>query len=120
MLICALAARRTRTLASGLAVGLAVLLGLIGAPNALAAIADIHSETGPLTDVYIGDNLTCQVAHTNDTSFEFYNPGSQAGHCETDVSVGSTGNGQLFQPGPGPRSASRPYRATGVHKARSR
>jgi len=92
-------ARGTRVLVWQFALGFAVLIGLIAAPNALAQITDIHSDAGPLTDIYIGDDLTCQVAHTNDTSFEFYSPGSQAGHCETDVSVGSTGNAQLFQPG---------------------
>ena len=99
MLICARVTRRTRTLAWGSAVGLAMLVGLIGAPSALAAITDIHSDAGPLTDIYIGDNLTCQVAHTGDDVFEFYSPSSQAGHCETDVLVGSSGNGQVFQPG---------------------
>ena len=109
MVIGARVARRTctRTLAtSGFSIrrfaGVAaavVVLALIGAPGALAQITDIHSDAGPLTDIYIGDNLTCQVAHTGDAVFEFYSPGSQAGHCETDVSVGSSGNGQVFQPG---------------------
>ena len=95
MAIGARLARRTRMLAWGFAVGCAVLGGLIAAPGALAQITGIHSDAGPLTDIYIGDNLTCQVAHTDDTSFEFYSPSNQAGHCETDVSVGSTDNAQL-------------------------
>src|ERR1700760_1782290 len=99
MAIGARLARRTRMLAWGVALGCAVLVGLVAAPGALAQITDIHSDAGPLTDIYIGDNLTCQVAHTDDTSLEFYSPSNQAGHCETDVSVGSTGDAQLFQPG---------------------
>ena len=78
--------------------GAVLLLALFGAARAQAAITDIQSA-GPLTDVYIGDDLTCQVAHTGDENFEFYSPGSTAGHCETDVSVGSADNAQLFQPG---------------------
>ena len=92
-------ARRTRMLAWELAFGFAVLVGLIAAPTAMAQITDIHSDAGPLTDIYIGDNLTCQVAHTGNQDFEFFSPSNQAGHCETDVSVGSTDNAELFQPG---------------------
>ena len=107
MVIGARVARRTRTLAtSGFSIrrfaGVAaavVVLALIGAPGALAQITDIHSDAGPLTDIYIGDNLTCQVAHTGDLDFEFYSPGSTSGHCETDVSVGSGDTAQVYQPG---------------------
>ncbi|MGZ4306491.1 MAG: hypothetical protein ACXVEW_10240, partial [Solirubrobacteraceae bacterium] len=65
----------------------------------MAQVTDMHSDAGPLTDIYIRDNLTCQVAHIGNQDFEFFSPGNQAGHCETDVSVGSTDNAQLFQPG---------------------
>ena len=107
MAIGARVARRTRTLAtSGFSIrrfagvaGAIVVLALIGAPGALAQITDIHSDAGPLTDIYIGDNLTCQVAHTGDLDFEFYSPGSTSGHCETDVSVGSGDTAQVYQPG---------------------
>ncbi|MGZ4232909.1 MAG: PKD domain-containing protein [Solirubrobacteraceae bacterium] len=99
MVIGARLARRTRMLAWELTLGLAVLVGLIAAPGAMAQVTDIHSDAGPLTDIYIGDNLTCQVAHTGNQDFEFFSPSNQAGHCETDVSVGSTDNAQLFQPG---------------------
>ena len=99
MAIGARLARRTRMLAWEFALGFAVLVGLIAAPNAMAQITDIHSDAGPLTDIYIGDNLTCQVAHAGNEAFEFFSPSNQAGHCETDVSVRSTDNPQLFQPG---------------------
>jgi hypothetical protein len=96
MVIGAWMAGRVRV--AGIAAGV-VLMMLVAAPGALAQITDIHSDAGPLTDVFIGDNLTCQVAHTGDEVFEFFSPGSQSGHCETDVSIGSGDTAQLFQPG---------------------
>ena len=137
MVIGARVARRTRTLAtSGFSIrrfaGVAaavVVLALIGAPGALAQITDIHSDAGPLTDIYIGDNLTCQVAHTGDLDFEFYSPGSTSGHCETDVSVGSGDTAQVYQPGSwtpvsqsavsGDGSARNPFSATTTVQALS-
>jgi hypothetical protein len=80
-------------------VGAVVLLGLVGAARAQAAITDIQSS-GPLTDIYIGDNLTCQVAHTGEADFQFYGPSSTAGSCGTFISVDNDASGpQLFGPG---------------------
>src|SRR5262249_49114927 len=84
--------------------GAVLLLALVGAARAQAAITDIHSA-GPLTDIFIGSNTSCQVAHTGDVDsegnplYEFFSPGSQSGSCGTDVSVGSGDTATLFRPG---------------------
>jgi hypothetical protein len=70
----------------------AALLGLIGAPGAMAQ-TDIQSA-GPLTDIFISPTTDCQVAHTGDDQFEFFPSEDQDGSCGTDVSIG----GQLFGP----------------------
>jgi hypothetical protein len=63
-------ARRTAGL-----IGLAVVVALIAVPGAWAQSptpsTDIHSA-GPLTDVWIGSDLSCQVARTGASDYEFY------------------------------------------------
>ncbi len=72
-----------------------VLLAAIAAPRASAqGPVDIQSS-GPLTNIWIGENLTCQVAHTGDTSYEFFSPGSITGSCGTSVAVNAP-NGDVF------------------------
>jgi hypothetical protein len=73
-------------------------VGLVLAPGAMAASQDINSS-GPLSDVWIGSDLDCQVKHTGSPSYEFYNPTSAPSSCGTFVSVDSNvaGTGpQLF------------------------
>jgi hypothetical protein len=67
----------------------AIAAGLGTARPALAA-QQVITSTGPLTSIYITDTLNCQVAHSGDTSFEFYPSGSQRGDCGTFVVVGGT------------------------------
>ena len=68
----------------------AFVVALITAPRAAAqGPVDIQSA-GPLTDIWVGEDLTCQVAHTGDTSYEFYSPGSTTGSCGTFASVNGT------------------------------
>lgn len=79
---------------SVLAVAATSILALAFAPAAFAQ-ADIQSS-GPLTDIWIGDDLRCQVAHTGADSYEFYNPGNIAGNCGTLLSVGGASGAQLY------------------------
>ena len=50
---------------------------------------------GPLTNVAIGNELGCQIAHAGDTQFELYPPSTVPGDCGTFVSAGA---GQLYGP----------------------
>jgi uncharacterized repeat protein (TIGR01451 family) len=63
--------------------------------SALAATPykDITSS-GPLTHVYIGNELSCQIAHTGDSSLELYPPDTIPGDCGTLAAV----NGALYAP----------------------
>lgn len=73
-----------------------VLVVLIAAPRALAqAPVDIQSG-GPLTDIWIGENLSCQVAHSGESAYEFYSPGNTSGNCGMSLSVPSDGSAQLY------------------------
>jgi hypothetical protein len=69
------------------------------APAALAATPtnDIGSAGGPLTHVFIGNDFSCQVNHTGDTSNEFYPPGTVPGDCGTFLAVAATLYGPDFQ-----------------------
>jgi uncharacterized repeat protein (TIGR01451 family) len=67
----------------------AVAAGLGTARPALAA-QQVISSSGPLTNIWISDTLNCQVAHSGDSLYEFYQPSSQIGACGTFVVVGGT------------------------------
>jgi len=60
-----------------------------GGAFAATPFKDIASA-GPLTHVYLGDELSCQVAHTADTFLEFYPPFTIPGDCGTFVAVGAS------------------------------
>jgi hypothetical protein len=77
-------------------VALAVVVAAVGAGSALAAppSVDIGSPGGPLNKIAIGNDLSCQLQHVGDTSFEFYPPSATPGDCGTFVSV----DGGLFSP----------------------
>ena len=92
------------------AVGAVVAVIALVAVAAPAAIAqgptDIHSS-GPLSDIWIGENLECQVAHTGDASYEFFPSSSTTGNCGTFLSVDSAAAGpQLYG---GSAAASNPF-----------
>jgi hypothetical protein len=63
-----------------------------------AALADVPSRDiatpGPLTHVYVGNELSCQVAHTRDTAFELFPSAVEPGDCGTFLAVGE----QLYAP----------------------
>ena len=52
------------------------------------------STSGPLTHVYVGNELSCQVAYAGDPRFEFYPSAVAPGDCGTMVAVG----GALYTP----------------------
>jgi hypothetical protein len=80
--------RRSWALAAGLSV--ALLLAVV--PAAGAAQQIISSSGGPLTHIYLNDNLGCQADHTGDTSHEFFG-GTNPGSCGTYLSAGGTSFG---------------------------
>jgi hypothetical protein len=69
---------------------------LIAVPGALAAppFKDAGAPGGPLTHVAIGNELSCQVQHTGDTSLELYPPAVTPGDCGTFLAAG----GVLYTP----------------------
>ncbi len=67
---------------------LLVLLGS-GARAADPTATAIHSA-GPLTNIFIGNELNCQVEHTGDTGYEFYDAGSELGACGTLLAIDGT------------------------------
>jgi hypothetical protein len=58
------------------------------------ASQNIGTSSGPLTQVSVGVDLSCQVQHTGDTSLEFFPPSATPGDCGTFVATGGT----LFTP----------------------
>ena len=57
---------------------------------AVTPFMDIASA-GPLTHVWIGNELSCQVQHVADgTTHEFYPPGTIPGDCGTFIAMGGT------------------------------
>ena len=61
------------------------------APDAVTVtpFADIAS-VGPLTHVYLGNELSCQVDHTGDSVHEFYPPNTIPGDSGTFIAMGGT------------------------------
>src|SRR3989441_6772328 len=57
------------------------------------SVVDIASA-GPLTHVYIGNDLSCQVAHVQDSVLEYYPPTAAPGDCGTFLVTG----GHLYAP----------------------
>jgi hypothetical protein len=69
------------------------LLASSSTARAVTPFADI-SSTGPLTHVYIGNELGCQVAHAGDVALELFPPSVIPGDCGSFLAVG----GALFAP----------------------
>lgn len=87
---------RIRSPLLGAAATLFTAIALLAGPATAVAstpYTDINSA-GPLTDVYIGNDLGCQIAHTGDTDFETYPPDGIPGDCGTILATG----GQLYTP----------------------
>ena len=83
----------------GSIVGAVTLLLLIAVPAAQAQTPsqDIHSA-GPLSDIWTGNELSCQVGHTQDSRTEFYPGASGPGDCGTFLVVNTDSVGALFGP----------------------
>jgi len=86
------------TVATAIALGMLAIGVLAGAGPAWAKgsttpgstpFRDIASS-GPLTHVYLGNELSCQVAHTGDTDLELYPPDTVPGDCGTFLVVQGT------------------------------
>jgi hypothetical protein len=80
-------------------VAMAMLAAALLIVNAAAALAappsqDIGTSGGPLNKIAIGNELSCQLQHVGDTTFEFYPSGAVPGSCGTFVAVDAT----LFAP----------------------
>src|SRR5438105_604268 len=96
--------------------------GLLAAPSALGQtpFKNEGAPGGALTQVAIGNDLGCQVAHTGDTAFEFFPSSSTPGDCGTFLFAAGT----LFTPdfssrptatsGLGARTPFTPVSQTGV------
>ncbi len=72
----------------------ALTVALIAAPAAWAAptpFVDIHSS-GPLSDIYIGNDLGCQVRSGGFSSTEFFPNAAGPGDCGTFLDTGSDDN----------------------------
>jgi len=76
----------------------AAAVALITAPAAFAStpFEDIHSA-GPLTDIYIGNDLGCQVRNGEFSSTEFFPNASGPGDCGTFVNTGSDDNAEELE-----------------------
>jgi hypothetical protein len=86
--------RRARGRVRGVAVSLSVALSLALVPAAEAA-QQIISSSGPLTNIWLNDNLGCQADHSGDSSHEFFG-GTDPGSCGTFLSAGGTSYGSRF------------------------
>jgi hypothetical protein len=66
---------------------------MVGAGVGTASAEQVISSSGPLTNIYLGEGLACQVDHAGDTTHEFYPPSSAAGSCGTFLSTGGESYG---------------------------
>jgi len=81
-------------LALALGSSLAVIPGVSAKGGDGNVDAQLSTQTitsaGPLTSIYLTNELNCQVAHTGDSSFEFFDPGETVGDCATLIATGGT------------------------------
>src|ERR1700733_660433 len=79
-------------------IGLAVAVGLLAAPTALAITpSQAITSSGPLSTIYIGNELSCQVEDGNFFPTEFSPPAFGPGDCGTFVNTGSDNNTQELE-----------------------
>ncbi len=87
--------QRWHALTAGLATALVVAsCALAGSAAAAVPFKEIVSTSGPLTNIAIGDELSCQVSYLGDSRFELYPSTAKPGDCGTFVFVG----GALYAP----------------------
>ncbi len=81
-------------------IAVAVAVVVVMAPAAWGAATpsvDIHSA-GPLSDIYIGNDLSCQVRSGGFSSTEFFPNASGPGDCGTFLFITPDGNSGFFGP----------------------
>jgi hypothetical protein len=93
-------------------VALALGALLLAAPGALAAQQVISSD-GPLTKIYLNDNLACSADHEGDSHGEFFG-GTDPGACGTFLSVGRASYGPAVPADPVQRTPFKPVSQTPV------
>src|ERR1019366_1088275 len=72
-------------------IALVLIIALVAAPAASATPSQDIASAGPLTDIWIGNDLSCQIAYAGDASNEFYPPSSAGpADCGTFLSYGGT------------------------------
>ncbi|MGZ4236851.1 MAG: hypothetical protein ACXVHC_00450 [Frankiaceae bacterium] len=81
----------------GLAVAVAALLLVASGAQAATPAIDIHSA-GPLSDIYIGNDLSCQVRSGGFSSTEFFPNASGPGDCGTFLFITPDGNSGFLGP----------------------
>jgi uncharacterized repeat protein (TIGR01451 family) len=63
---------------------------ILGGAAVAATPALAIGSAGPLTNIWIGTDLSCQVSHTGDASYELYGQTEAPGDCGTFLSTGGT------------------------------
>lgn len=107
------------------ALALAVVSFGLVAPTAGAQtpFAEIATPDGPLTRIFLGNELSCQVAYAGDASFELFPSGATPGDCGTLIATGGTlyapdfsnhGGGSTATSGLGSTTAFTPVSQSGV------
>ncbi len=81
----------------GLAAAVAALLLVASSAQAATPSIDIHSS-GPLSDIYIGNDLSCQVRSGGFSSTEFFPNASGPGDCGTFLFITPDGNSGFLGP----------------------
>ena len=70
---------------------IAAALVLVCAAPAAAQTPNVGiASGGPLNNIWLGNELSCQVSHTSDSRYEVYPPGATPGDCGTFVASGGT------------------------------
>jgi hypothetical protein len=109
--------RRPLRGAALLAAALVLALPLFAAPSALGAYQTINSA-GPIEQIFVGDDLTCQARYAGDAEGEFYGGELAPASCDTRLALGGqyqSGVTPVSQSGvTGSGSSSDPYRVETV------
>jgi uncharacterized repeat protein (TIGR01451 family) len=111
--------RRWLIIIGALALALGSSLAVVPGVSAKGGGGDVSAQlttqtitsAGPLTSIYLTNELNCQVAHTGDSSFEFFNPSVTVGACATLIATGGTLYGPSSIPAGGGASPRTTYTA---------
>jgi hypothetical protein len=97
------------------------LLGFFASPAAAAVPFQDISSPGPLTHVYVGNELGCQVAYSGDARLELFPSSTIPGDCGTLVALGGvlyapdfSNHGSTATAGLGPTTPFSPVSQSGV------